>query len=459
MNAVKTHAIRGTLLAVLITLAAVAPASAIVNTKSYSLVISPTSPAIVAGGATVTITATLRNESGPQLGSANLTPPSNFTVTSASIVPPSAGTAAVSPSCPNVGHTGPCVQLRSLALAAGQSVTVSMIVATPACVTPQSAFAWKGEAKTTSNFTLSQEFALDTATSSITTTLDGACKLAFGTQPHSVVINQPITGTDYDPTGPPVTVQVLDSGNNVVSGSTATVSVALAANPGAATLGGTTVTSASGGVATFSNLTVDQPAAGYALGASSGTLTPATSSTYTAVTTSTACTANTPCTANAGNAAGNSQIVAAPGAPGTLVESVNANNGTPLNCTGYTSADPNTYAFFTTTDRGKVGTITIDTPLTPLGSQTISQYLAAQDICFGAPFDFTVKGGGLAAPGTLPDGSAGFIGLLPDCPVAGGPCHDRSSDMAVADPNSPIGYDIVLVADVPKGLPGDPMWR
>ena len=266
-----------------------------------------------------------------------------------------------------------------------------------------------------------------------------------------------ITGTDYTPSGPPVTVQVLDSSNNVVSGSTASVSMTLAANPGAATLGGTTMVTASSGVASFSSLTVNQPAVGYALGASSGTLTPATSSPFTAQTSAnTSCPTNANCISNAGNANGNAQIIAGPGA-GTLTESVNGNNGAPLNCAGYTSADPNVYSFLTTTSVHKKITITIDDPLTPL-TGTIAVYLAAQDICFGATADFAVKGGGLAPAGTLPGGTPGFIGLLPNCPAAG-PCQDRTDDRAIPDSNSPIGYDIVLIADVPQTFPGDPNFR
>ena len=50
---------------------------------------------------------------------------------------------------------------------------------------------------------------------------------------------------------------------------TNTISVALAANPGGATLGGTLSISASGGVATFSNLTINKVANGYTLKLSS----------------------------------------------------------------------------------------------------------------------------------------------------------------------------------------------
>src|SRR5665213_1835329 len=58
-------------------------------------------------------------------------------------------------------------------------------------------------------------------------------------------------------------------------------------------------------------------------------------------------------------------------------------------------------------------------------------------------------------PSTTPDGTV-YTGLLPNCPVAGGgPCHNRSQDKLVIDSASPVGYDIVLVANIPAAT-GDP---
>jgi hypothetical protein len=75
-----------------------------------------------------------------------------------------------------------------------------------------------------------------------------------------------------------VTVEVLDANNLLVtSDNTDQVAVALAQNPSGATLGGTTSVIVSGGIATFSNLSVHLAGTGYTLGASSGTLAPATS--------------------------------------------------------------------------------------------------------------------------------------------------------------------------------------
>src|SRR5262249_50160021 len=59
---------------------------------------------------------------------------------------------------------------------------------------------------------------------------------------------------------------------NVATNSTASVSVALANNPGAATLSGTTTVQAVNGVATFSNLSLNKAGTGYTFKATQGAL-------------------------------------------------------------------------------------------------------------------------------------------------------------------------------------------
>jgi hypothetical protein len=86
---------------------------------------------------------------------------------------------------------------------------------------------------------------------------------------------------------PPATVQVSspfalqasieDAYGNVVTTASGTVSVAFASNPTGATLGGTTSVTASQGVASFTNLTINKVGSGYTLGVSSSGLTSATS--------------------------------------------------------------------------------------------------------------------------------------------------------------------------------------
>ncbi len=99
-----------------------------------------------------------------------------------------------------------------------------------------------------------------------------ATHLAFGTQPPSNAVTGQSLGS--------VTVQVLDANNNVVTGSSAPVTMTIANNPGSATLSGTTTVNASSGIATFANLSVNKVANGYTLQASSGSLTSAISSTF-----------------------------------------------------------------------------------------------------------------------------------------------------------------------------------
>ena len=56
-----------------------------------------------------------------------------------------------------------------------------------------------------------------------------------------------------------------DAEGNLATSFNGSVSVALAANPGSSTLGGTLSVSASGGLATFSDLTLSSVGSGYTL--------------------------------------------------------------------------------------------------------------------------------------------------------------------------------------------------
>jgi Ca2+-binding RTX toxin-like protein len=96
-----------------------------------------------------------------------------------------------------------------------------------------------------------------------------ATNLAFAQQPTTTIAGQTI----------PVTVRIEDSNGHLVS-SNAPVTIALASNPGGATLGGTLTVNAVNGVATFTDLALDLPGTGYTLKATSGTLTSATSNAF-----------------------------------------------------------------------------------------------------------------------------------------------------------------------------------
>jgi streptogramin lyase len=69
-----------------------------------------------------------------------------------------------------------------------------------------------------------------------------------------------------------LTVQAEDSSGNLITSFNGPVAVGLASNPGGATLGGTLTVTASGGVATFSGLTLTKAASGYTLAATTSGL-------------------------------------------------------------------------------------------------------------------------------------------------------------------------------------------
>jgi len=75
-----------------------------------------------------------------------------------------------------------------------------------------------------------------------------------------------------------LTVEAEDTSGNLDSSFNGTVTVALANNPGGATLGGTLTVTASGGFATFSGLSLTKAASGYTLNVSSSGLSGAATS-------------------------------------------------------------------------------------------------------------------------------------------------------------------------------------
>ena len=75
-------------------------------------------------------------------------------------------------------------------------------------------------------------------------------------------------------------VSVEDANGNVVTTNISSVTIALGANPGSGTLGGTLTAAAVNGVATFSNLSINKAGTGYTLTAADGSLTGATSAAF-----------------------------------------------------------------------------------------------------------------------------------------------------------------------------------
>ncbi len=117
--------------------------------------------------------------------------------------------------------------------------------------------------------------ALPQATSSAFNITPGApASVAFVGQPSAVTAGASIA--------PAVTVEIRDALSNLVTTSTASVTVAIGTNPpGTGVLSGTTTLNAVAGVATFSNLSINRSGIGYTLNATSGALVGPASSAFT----------------------------------------------------------------------------------------------------------------------------------------------------------------------------------
>ncbi len=126
--------------------------------------------------------------------------------------------------------------------------------------------------------------------------------------------------------------------------------------------------------------------------------------------------------------------------------------GKQLKCGAYRFRDSNWY--------GSTQTIPANTPPTATGAPLVDVVSYTIDnagtqglgFCLGVPYEFVTASGAEARAGTLPNGNAGFIGLLPMCDVAGPPCISSISQQA--DAHATTGYDAVMTIEIPDQ--GDP---
>ena len=118
-----------------------------------------------------------------------------------------------------------------------------------------------------------------------TVAVTGSCRLEFTGQPAQAAVNSDIL-TGFNSTGSPLAVQLLDADNDPLnpadfSASGTAVTVSIQANPGGATLSGTTTADSSYGVANFADLQINNAGVGYELAANAAGLTGATSGAFT----------------------------------------------------------------------------------------------------------------------------------------------------------------------------------
>ncbi len=126
--------------------------------------------------------------------------------------------------------------------------------------------------------------------------------------------------------------------------------------------------------------------------------------------------------------------------------------GTRLKCGAYPFHDPNWYdSVVTPPTTGPPAAATA--PIVDVVSYTVKDTtLKGIGFCLGATYEFVTASGNQAPAGTLPNGNAGFIGLLPMCTPASPPCI--SSVAQRSDPKARTGHDAVLRVQIPEQ--GDP---
>lgn len=384
-------------------LLASAPAGA--ATKPFSLVVSPTT---FSAGATTTATATLTNMTDQQqLGSANITAPAGFTVVGASV--PSPATASFSTSV---------VQLRNAALRPHASLSMSITVKAPCSATNSS---WSVVAKQSNDFngTPGNDLNLNASASSLTASATSGCALRFFTPPHPARTGQSITGADFDPTGSPVAVEVVDGSGHRVS-STASITVQLGpTSTGSGTLGGTKTVTAGAGLANFPGLSIDASGA-YTLLATSPGITSVTSAPFRIDDVAVACTPGVDCAGSITSRNISADVTAFSGGltTGSDFLSFSLDNGPQLDCAGYTEMSPDWVVVqASSATRTKSATLTIPKRLMNATANNGASFI---EMCFGAPVPFAVKPGAtltvlhvdVDADG-VPDNW--YEGLLPNC--------------------------------------------
>jgi hypothetical protein len=377
------------------------PAAAADPPERFSAVVLPT---CVPADSSVTFTATIRNDAAElHLGSVNLDAPDGFSF-SAVVTPPAGGTATFDPAV---------LRMRDLDVPPGASVSVSFEATTPGLGTyswhdPSKPSAGRIQAKPSSDFSGVEELLLDVSASEVDA-LVGICALSlrFGVPPANAEVGASVTGVADDPSGTPVTVEVLDGTGAIVTTSSDPVSLSLlspAGVAGALTPAVPTV-DAVGGVATFDaalgdGFSIAPQGLGYRITASSAPgIEPVTSDPFDVVNDGVVC-AGAGCTGQAGGAGGSVEVTAPDAQPGDVIEVVLNVEG--LDCPGYAPlAGTPIVTFSVTGDSIRIVRIRIPAALA-------TRPALLDRVCYGSDLAFVDR-----------DGVTTNIGVLPPCPLKG----------------------------------------
>jgi len=255
-------------------------------------------------------------------------------------------------------------------------------------------------------------------------TQSNPCSLAFTAdgQPAGTAINVTITSAFNSQPGP-VKVEVLNASGRPVTNSNAAITIAITptANPGSGTLSGTTTVNANGGVASFSNLSINRPGAGYTLTATSHGMKPGTSTDFTIWGSLQHC-PSLPCSASQASATTTGTVTTSSATSDQLLGT--AIGGVSYSCGGTYRpvSDPFSFDVLSASGVMQTGaqfsvTLRIDKSVVlSSGHHGASSW----QICYASATPFTAQPG---TSGSAVIGGATFdTGLLPDCSSTQGPC-------------------------------------
>jgi hypothetical protein len=365
--------------------------------KCFAVTVSPTSPA---AGATTSFAFTITNEAATeQLGSVQISAPAGFVITGA---PGSAG------------FTPSSALFLNLSLAPSATTTLTV---TAALACSGGSYQWDIEAKQSNEFYGYGNFQLDPASAgNLSGWVTGSCSLAFTSdgEPAGTALNAVITSA-LGSQGGPVKVEVLDGYGELATGSTAAVTVAIGSEPGSGSLSGTLTVSATGGVASFSDLSIDQSGDGYTLTATSPGLTPATSDPFKIWESLQRC-STTPCSASSSTATTSAAVTTSSAIPNEDFLGF-ALGGVDFNCGGTYQrvSDPVSFEVFSPSGVALPNArFTVSLQIDKAAVKASGRTGASQwQICYASTQPFRSLYG---TSGTALIGGVNYqTGLLPDC--------------------------------------------
>lgn len=274
--------------------------------------------------------------------------------------------------------------------------------------------------------------AASTSSSTCTWSGKGSCSLKFTSdgQPAGTAVGRVIAAGFGSQDGP-VKVEVLDGSGHLVTGSTAAITVAIGSNPGSGSLSGTVTVLASGGVASFSDLSISKPGIGYTLTASSPGITPATSADFTIWGSLQHC-STTPCSASSSSATTAGTVTTSSAAQAEFLGV--GIGGASYTCSGTYQPVSEPFVFDVLSPAGVAQPSAQFAASLEISKSTVKASghpgASSWQICYASMSPFT------ALPGTsgtaMIGGVSFFTGLLPDCSrTQGAPCvHARHKDNA-----------------------------